>query len=69
MEAYLRTLDMDPSERKQMHGYIDFVRRRANGQSLYLYILVHVMLRRIRVAANTGDVDAKVRPIAPVVQG
>jgi glutamate--cysteine ligase catalytic subunit len=34
VQAYLETLDIDPSERLQINKYIDLVRRRANGSLL-----------------------------------
>ena len=34
VEAYLETLDIDPSERQRIDKYVDLVRRRANGLSL-----------------------------------
>jgi len=34
VEAYLETLDIDPSERRRINKYVDLVRRRANGSLL-----------------------------------
>ncbi|KIJ05823.1 hypothetical protein PAXINDRAFT_103617 [Paxillus involutus ATCC 200175] len=31
VEAYIETLDMEPSEKRQIEKYLDLVRRRANG--------------------------------------
>lgn len=68
VEAYLETLDMDPSERRQINKYVDLVRRRADGPCLYLYLPVPVILRCIRLAANYGDVDARLCSIASLIQ-
>lgn len=37
VEAYLETLDVDSSERRQINKYVDLVRRRANGPCLYFF--------------------------------
>ena len=37
VEAYLETLDIDPSERQQINKYVDLVRRRANGTCLHFF--------------------------------
>ena len=68
VEAYLETLDMDPSERRQINIYVDLVRRRANGPCLYLYISVLVFLKCTRLTANRGEVDAGLCSIAPLIQ-
>ena len=57
IEAYLDTLEMEPSELAKIEEYLDLVRKRSDGESDLCYLSVYGSCY-FRIVAHCSNVDA-----------